>query len=267
MNILPPTRLKHSQIVSRNSMEVLLGAPRVRMMIFSGIAMPEFQSLGQLDGQEITIDLEYRSNVERPAFTATVGLASLYNSNSDFVFATDDVKVTTEPDLNLVLVCNIAALGDRSALNRFSYQAIVMMQADTGRIAGTIRWSPHTLTFAVADLFDIAVFSMPPPPPSVPGAAGSFAPSAVFEKAGAIIGTVFKEGSRMGIRYEATGLRLGVTYVVHVSQRPGAFVKTNTDGEFGFIQVSGPNPTPLSAGHPVEQPLDFEARELQRSPR
>lgn len=47
----------------------------------------------------------------------------------------------------VMLICNIAVMGDRSVLNRFAYQATVFLDADNGTISGTIRWPLHNLLF------------------------------------------------------------------------------------------------------------------------
>src|SRR5204862_5296270 len=151
MNIMPPLFLntkKPQQVVSERRLEAFVGTPPARLLIITGIAMPALESNGQLDGQEITIDLNARANTRDPKYAATVGLASIYNSDSDLLFATDDVKVITGCNLELLLVCNIAVLGDYSVLNRFAYQATVFLEADTATIAGSIRWNPHFLMVA-----------------------------------------------------------------------------------------------------------------------
>src|SRR2546423_15717651 len=126
MNIMSPLSLNSlntDQVVNARTLEAFVGTPPRRLLIFTGIAMPALRSNGQLDGQEVTIDLNERSNTRDPKYAATVGLASIYNSDSDLLFATDDVKVITGSNLELLLVCNIAVLGDYSVLNRFAYQA------------------------------------------------------------------------------------------------------------------------------------------------
>src|SRR6516165_9066289 len=96
--------------------------PPKRLLIFTGIAIPNWDSNGTLDRETVFIDLGAKSNVPNPPFAATVGLASIYNTDSDLVFATYEVRVFTDNSLNLCLACDIAVLGDRSVLNRFSYQ-------------------------------------------------------------------------------------------------------------------------------------------------
>lgn len=260
MNILPPIRLANDQVVSRNMIEAFVGTPPGRLLIFTGIALPALQSNGQLDGQEVTVDLNARSNAVNPQFTATVGLASIFNSDSDLLFATDDVKVVTGPDLELLLVCNIAVLGDRSVLNRFSYQATVLLHADNGSVAGTIRWPSHFLVFAgdEHDLFQINAFTMK----TVIGDNGFATTVPTVVRVGHTIGSVIRQGTMMQIPYEIRDVPLGEVLFISVDAKPGAFLLLNTSTPFSFVRVSGPSTVTLSAGHLVESPVDFEARQF-----
>ena len=264
MNIMPPlflNSLNTDQVVNARMLEAFVGTPPNRLLIFTGIAMPALESNGQLDGQEVTIDLNARSNTRDPQYAATVGLASIYNTDSDLIFATDDVKVITGKDLELLLVCNIAVMGDRSVLNRFAYQATVFLQADSGTIAGTIRWPSHFLIFAgpEQDLFQINALTMQAQPGG-PGGFGTTTSKVV--RVGATVGSVDRQGAMMGIDYVIHDLPLGVAITVVVAPKPGAFVIVNSETPFNFFQASGPEPTTLSPVHLMEKPVDFEARPL-----
>ena len=262
MNIMPPlflNSLNPDQVVSPRMLEAFVGTPPGRLLIFTGIAMPALESNGQVDGQEVTIDLNARANTREPKYAATVGLASIFNSDSDLIFATDDVKVITGPNLELFLVCNIAVMGDRSVLNRFAYQATVFLDADSGTIAGTIRWNPHFLLFAGPehDLFQINAISFQPQPGPPGGFGGTISK---VERVGATTGGVVRQGAMMAIDYVIHELPLGVPLTVTVNPKPGAFVILNSQSPFNFFQVSGPSPITLSTAHSVERPVDFEAR-------
>jgi hypothetical protein len=266
MNILPPITLTPDRVVSRNMIEAHVGTPPSRLLIFTGIAIPGFQSNGQLDGVEITVDLNATSNIPNPPFTATVGLATIYNHSRDLLFATDDVKVITGDNLELLLVCNIAVLGHPSALHRFSYQAMVMLAPDNGTIAGTIRWNPHFLTFAgdEHDLFQIDAYSLQAIPGTDPQKDQFLNKVPKVERVGATIGSVVRDGTRMTIPYEIHDLRLGEPIIlVSVVPKPGAFLVTNSSVPFEFVQTSGPRTITLSSAHLVEKPVDFEARQVE----
>ena len=103
-----------NQVSSAHRIEVFIGSPRPRrLLIFTGIAIRNIESDGDLEQGDIVVDLDMRSNIALPRgaesshYAATVGLAGIYNEDSDFVFATDAVSVFTDgPDNDLKLVCS-----------------------------------------------------------------------------------------------------------------------------------------------------------------
>jgi hypothetical protein len=259
---MPPLRLNASdpkQVSSGIKLEALIGSPPSRLLIFTGIAMPELESNGLIDRQEVTVDLNARANAPNPPFTATVGLASVFNSDSDLLFAADDVRVVTGDNLELLLICNIAAMGDRSVLSRFSYQATVFLHADNGTISGNIRWNPHFLTFLDGELFQIEASTLK----VGPGPAGGFGTTIkTVEGVGHTLGQPVRQGNIMSIPYEINNLPLGEGLHVTVVPNPGAFLVLNTSASFNFEQISGPSFITLSEAHLSEKPVDFEAREF-----
>jgi hypothetical protein len=261
VNIMPPLFLNSSdsnQVASARMLQAMVGSPPSRLLIFTGIARPGLVSNGQLDGQEVTIDLNARSNTRDPQYTATVGLASIDNTDSDLIFATDDVRVVTGRDLELLLVCNIAVLGDRSVLHRFAYQATVLLEGENGIIEGTVRWDSHYMINAGSDqdLFQINAVTAQ----VQVGPGGSVTSTFNIVRTGATIGPVVRQGRTMSIAYAIHDLPLGVGITVTVAAKPGAFVTVNTPTPLNFFQVSGPMPTLLTSGHLLEKPVDFEAQ-------
>jgi hypothetical protein len=259
-----------TQVSSPKMLEVFVGSPPQRMLVFTGIAIPDWDSNGDLDAESVIVDLNAESNEPNPQFAATVGLASIYNEDSDLVFATDDVAIFTAPKatpsgtkLGLFLGCNIAVLGERSVLSRFSYQATVLLNTDRAQIAGTIRWDPNLMTHNAAmeqDLFDIQAFIVT----IGPGAPGGFGTTTTtVEKIGKTSGKPDWIGSQLGIAYEIDEPPLGESLFVAVIPKPGAFVVHST-ATFNFVQVSGPSPIVLSISHLVEKPVDFEPRQFQQ---
>jgi hypothetical protein len=290
MNIVSPQTLHvwlPKEVSSAKMLEIFVGTSSRRLLIFTGIAIPGFDSKGQLDGQEVTIDLNVKANEPNPPFTATVGLAGIYNTDSDLVFSTDDVRVITGENLELLLICNIAVMGDRSVLNRFSYQATVFLNSDTGTIEGNIRWDPYTWTFNTAkeqDLFQIEALStkvvtnpgvIPNDPNNNPPDFGTIIYK--VEKVGNTVGIPTLQGKLMTIPYELHDLPLGVPLTIRVTPKSGAYLVLHTSRlplgqrEAGlvpmiFVQVSGPSPVILGAGHLKENPVDFLAYKLPSTP-
>jgi hypothetical protein len=133
---------KSNQVSSPQVLDVLLGAPQSHLLVFTGIAIPEFASDDNLDQEQVIVKLgKTISNPQIPfQYSATVGLASIGNADSDYTFATDDVSVTADPQSGeLQLVCDIAAQGS-SILHRFSYQVNVIVQTTVPSISGKIFW-------------------------------------------------------------------------------------------------------------------------------
>ena len=248
-----------SQVASAKMLQAFIGTPPKRLLIFTGIAIPAWDSNSDLDRETVIVDLNAKSNAPNPPFAATVGLASIANTDSDLIFATDQVTVFTDSGLNLFLACDIAVQGDRSVLNRFSYQATVFLDSDEAIIAGTIRWDPHDMTHNAAmeqDLFQIQAFTIT----TSPGSPGGFGTTTTtIEKVGKTIGRPDWQGNLLAIAYEIREPPLGKGLWVSVDPKPGAFT-INSTLTFNFVQVSGPSPIILNAAHLTEKPVDFLAR-------
>ncbi len=131
-----------AQVFSPRMMDVFLGNPTNHMLIFAGVAGP---GLGSEDSdlRQAEVILNLRTPVINViAQTAVIGLASIGNGDSDFIFATDEVQVVAVNG-NLELHACLAVQGDPSGLNRFSYQATVIVNIDEPLITGTVRWDQH----------------------------------------------------------------------------------------------------------------------------
>ena len=248
-----------SQVASAKMLQAFISTPPKRLLIFTGIAIPSWDSNSDLDRETVIVDLSAKSNAPNPPFAATAGLASISNTDSDLVFATDQVTVFTDSGLNLFLACDIAVLGDRSVLNRFSYQATVFLDSDEAKISGTIRWDPQAITHNAAieeNLFQIQAFTMT----FTPGGPGTFGTTTTtVQTLGKTIGKPDWQGNLLAIPYEIDEPPLGMALWVGVTANPGAFT-VNSGQTFNFVQVSGPAPIMLNAAHLSEKPVDFLAQ-------
>ena len=127
------------QVFSPNMIDVFIGNPTNHMLIFSGVAGPNWHADEDYGGgAEVIINLR-TPVVNMVNATAVVGLASIGNGESDFLFATDEVAVLPV-DGNLELHACVFVQGDPSDLDRISYQANVIVNIDEPLITGTIRW-------------------------------------------------------------------------------------------------------------------------------
>jgi hypothetical protein len=121
-----------NQVSSAQVLESQLGDPGRRLLIFGGIAIPSFGAQ-EGDTNRETVIVNLRTPVARKPldreWSATVGLASIGNTESEFIFATDAVSLDVDPvSRELLLVCNVAVQGDDSGLNRFSYELNVLVE-------------------------------------------------------------------------------------------------------------------------------------------
>jgi len=74
--------------------------------------------------------------------TVTVGLASIGNDDSTFLFATDRAGLDIDPiSQELLLNVNMALQGSHTGLARFGYQVAAVVATQTTGISGTIRWA------------------------------------------------------------------------------------------------------------------------------
>ncbi len=128
------------QVFSPSMVDVFIGNPANHMLIFAGVAAPAWNTEDDdLRQAEVIINLR-TPIINVIAQTAVIGLASIGNGDSDFIFATDEVQVVAVNG-NLELHACIAVQGDPSDLNRFSYQANVIVNIDEPLITGTVRWN------------------------------------------------------------------------------------------------------------------------------
>jgi hypothetical protein len=244
------------QIASHRVLEILIGAPPERLLIFTGIAIPEWGSNGDLDPMTVWVNLG-KSATRIFQFTATAGLASIgADDDNGFSAATDTVRVERRDDTGeLALVCDIAVSGTPAYVHRFAYQACVVVEVKDPLIAGTIRW-PADLTAMrrTSDLF------------TVTGRTTEVTPSA----GGGFGTTVVRDVARAGEsdRPTRTGGFLSVPYVLAGEALVNLDVTVMPDAQSGafdlppaslaFAQVGGPRPTHLTPSNPQVFGVDFE---------
>lgn len=113
------------QVESSSTIDADLGVDDRRLMGFSGVARPEWHvDDSDTAHQDIRVHLgEHVRDLEQ--VSVLVGLASIYNDDSQFAFAVDTARVDLDPEsAELLLTVNAAVMGTSSTLNRFSYQIV-----------------------------------------------------------------------------------------------------------------------------------------------
>ena len=134
----PPLR-----VFTPSTISMYVGDPPRQLLIFSGVAQPEWDSESELDFADVVVRLG-PPTTDNFQFTCTASLASISNTDSDFVFAADQSTVVNQPS-GLELHVRIAVKGDSSLFSRFSYHVQVLSDLVVSEITGTIRWNQATL--------------------------------------------------------------------------------------------------------------------------
>jgi hypothetical protein len=247
------------QVSSPRVLDVMLGAPVVeRLLILTGIAIPEWDSQGHLDPKRVWVDLGlFPKRVV--SYTAVTGLAALGAGSDGFAMGTDAVSVELRDDTGeLALVCDIQVSGKPGWLHRIAYQASVIVEVESPLIAGTIRWQPAALgMLRQTNLFTVVGHSVEVIPPA-PGS-GGFTKSIVHDiaRAGESDRPVQDEDGFIKVPYVLSGeLPLNLDITVAPSAIAGAF--SVTPDRLAFDQVAGPRPVRLTPSNPQVFGVDFE---------
>jgi hypothetical protein len=247
---------KDDQVSSHRVLDIFLGTPPSRMLIFTGIAMPEWRSTGTLVRKRVWVNFGYHAQ-HIIGYTAVAGLAGIQNEDDEpFGFWTDTASVELRDDNGeLALVCDIAALADPGRLRRFAYQASVIIEVHEPLIAGTIRWHSSLTTMQrQTDLFKVHGLFV-----ETVSITEGLQPQSIVHTVGngqeteppTLTGDYFLVPY---VLRDNLPLNLGIT--VSVDAEDGAFSKAPQD--LAFVQVAGPRPTILTPAQPQVFGVDFE---------
>ena len=130
-----------SHVSGASSLEVSLGSPTEQLIILSGIAAPEISVDDDEEFFENEVIVKLGINVSAlEAGVSEVGLASIENDESRFVFATDMYKLEVDEETaELQLRVHTVVCGEGTKLHRFSYQVVAKVTKVASQISGTIR--------------------------------------------------------------------------------------------------------------------------------
>lgn len=242
------------QVESAQTISVFIGNPTRTLVICSGIAIPNWDSQGNLDFLTVRIKLNVQATALLAA-TAVVGLASIENEDSEFTFATNSTHAEIDSSGNLFLVAVIAVQGEPSTLSRFSYQTHLLITKDQPIISGTIQWADAdaTVTGNPAYRFTVTAGIMVTPQG---GGFQQFVPEVTgHDDAGP--GTVQKGVHTVTYSLPIPISLLNTQVFVMCDPYPGAF-KPVVGGNLLYVpQVNGPSPVVLTGSHLVEADVDF----------
>ena len=251
-----------NQVSSPEVLDVLLGLPQNHLLIFTGIAIPEFAPGKGLSQEQVTVKLG--KTVRNPQipfqYSATVGLASIGNADSDYTFATDDVTVVADPQSGeLQLLCDIAVQGD-SILHRFSYQASVIVQTSEPAISGSIFWRKSVasaLPQFANDLFTVeAAILIPPPPGQFGGTFQKVADGSVIYPPAPANSGFLPDG--LFVQYVIENPPLNTDLYIICNPVDGAFQPAGSSaGTFSCVLISGSSPVNLKPPNLQMSGVDF----------
>ena len=248
-------------VAKPSSLAMFVGDPPRQLLIFSGVAQPEWESRSDLDRTEVQVRLGATTTANF-GWTAQAALASISNEDTDFVFAVDDAFVDTDKEAGdevLLLRVPIAVQGEPSVLHRFSYTVHVLSDPIQAKITGTISWARTWggPTFAVTKggqpMFRVALGQTV----SLPGPPGGFGSTKFVEHAAAFSSPPTLAGERWFAAYEIDDVPLGQKWEVRPSLMGGALAGPPS----GFQADAGFQPFPqmveLSLAKPSAAGVDF----------
>jgi hypothetical protein len=251
-----------AQVASAMVLDADLGVGNRHLLVISGIAIYMWRVDGDdLEQDQVRVKLGvYARELEQAS--PFVGLASIANDDSEFVFATDRAEVELDPDTGeLSLVVHTALLGEWSGFNRFSYQVVATVVHTGTYIEGTISWPTSLMrppsndpSTVAPNLTVIANHYELTPPDGIFGPMEKLTPITP----GAIDSLTVNDDqchAHYRIDNPPMALPLKVTVTVQPGFAPGA------GGSILAGRVAGPDNFTLSPYHPSEQ-VDFAITQI-----
>jgi hypothetical protein len=244
-----------SEVSSAKVIEADLGVGNRRLLVISGIAIYNWTvDTDEVQTGEVRVMFGvYARELEQAS--PFVGLASISNEESEFLFATDITRVDLDEEtgeLSLYVQTNLQ--GERSGFNRFAYQVVATVVHTSAFIEGTIAWPtslmrpPSDDPSTVAPYFKVVANhrEMTDDPYFQPTEKLTpVTPPAAIQSLGI-------EGDRCVARYRIDNPPMGMELKVTATVQPG-FVPS---GPVSATQVSGPDNFILSPQH-VSETVDF----------
>ncbi|HZD30825.1 MAG TPA: hypothetical protein VE779_04105 [Candidatus Angelobacter sp.] len=249
-----------TQVASASHLEFDTGVAGQKAVIFSGIAIPSWSLTddSNIYRQTVTVNLRYTVLAVINA-TITVGLASIYNGDSAFLFATDAASLAIDNNTQeLLLLVDVALTGDPSELNRFGYQVVVVVTTQVTGISGTIRFDKSIFDASglapgqEAQLFLISAETHTPIPPPPTGGFGGEQDTPVAY--GTITG-MSVNGTDFDVAYSIPGAPYNQQ--LYVTADAGALFTPS--GQVFVTQNAGPDPVVLTVAVPGVSGVDFQA--------
>jgi hypothetical protein len=252
-----------NQVASASHIEFDTGVAGQKAVIFSGIAIPSWNlnDDSNIYRQTITVNLRYTVLAIVQA-TISVGLASIYNDDSAFLFATDTASLAIDNNTQeLLLQVDAALTGDPASLNRFGYQIVVIASTQVTGISGTIRFGKDVFDASKItgsqqqQLFLVSADTLTvlPPPPG-----GGFGQNQYNPVAYGTITGMTTSGNDFDVTYNIPGAPYNQQLYVLVQNGP-LFTPSHQTTTF---QTNGPSPVVLTVSAPSVSGVDFRINNL-----
>ncbi len=248
-----------TQVASASKLEIDIGQPNKKMLVFSGIAIPEWDLRDDDSIHRLPATVNLRTTVLAvEQSTVSVGLASIYNGDSDFLFATDSTSLCIDStSQELILEVDLALLGKPANLSRFGYQVVVIVTTQVTGISGTIRFTKEVFDATVLNtnqeqqLFLVSAGTQTslPPPSGLSFGQIQYTPLAFGQ-----LGGMTTSGNVIVIPYNIPGAPYNQNLVVQVQRGPSF----TPPGQTNISQTAGPNPVLLTTAAPSVSGVDFQ---------
>ncbi len=245
-----------SQVASASSIEVLMGEPAQRLIICSGIAIPNFWTNHDEEpsSTEVIVKLGIHvAQLERA--TSHTGLAAIENDETNFNFAVTQGTVSVDESGELQLSVGLVILGEETLIRRFGYQVVAHVRKVSARISGTIAVPRDILDLAtlpaheIAPLFHVTANRIE----LIPAAPGQmFSSEKIIPVVTGMTGQVRPGPHHCFVDYwiDSCPFNLPLRVLVNLQGRL-------RQGDVGVGQVAGPNPVTLTTAQPDASGVDF----------
>jgi hypothetical protein len=252
-----------NEVASATSLEVLLSDPAVRLMIFSGVAIPELRvnDDDKIYPDEVVVRLGVNVSLLVKA-VSHIGLAAISNDETAFTFAVNKGTVEVEPGTGeLLLRVQTGLRGEKTYLHRFGYQIVAHVRKVSARIAGTIRVPKSLFDLSKLSAADVAAqFVINANTVAlIPGPPGGFSFEKVTPVAPGHPGKLRTTDADCFLDYTIDGCPFNVPLRVLADPAIGSALAARS-AVVG--QVAGPRPVVLTNTVPEVDGVDFLASQI-----
>jgi hypothetical protein len=244
-----------NQVSSFSYLVVELVDPSRKMHILSGIAIPAFDV--DDDGTTHYATCEVDLGIALPdaqQAVAQVGLGSIVNDKSSFLFAVDNARVEIAGGTGRVLLfADLALKGSGSGLERFGFQVVVVSGVRSTGVTGRVLWDKSLFDATNAAEFQWrGLMSVNANIREEVDTGASFKTTKLVPIRSTGPQSLHEEGKDFWVPYAIDSLPLDTPLMINVDHLATVFPPFSGAG-----QINGPNVINLHPGHLSEAGIDF----------